>query len=146
MARRVHGGNARAAGRPDWVDDPRFKAYADRRLNWHLFMDELEAWSRQISTDECQAAFERCGVPSSRYRTVEEAMADAQLAHRDAFAEVRDAAGTFRALNPPFRFSTSPAAARPFVAGLGEHSDAVLQEAGYSPDEIEAFRGAGAVA
>ncbi len=137
---------ARAAERPDWVDDPRFKQYGDRRRNWHLFMDELEAWSRQISTDECQAAFERCGVPSSRYRTVEEAMADAQLAHRDAFAEVRDAAGAFKALNPPFRFSTSPAAARPFGAGLGEHSEAVLREADYSPDEIAAFRAAGAVA
>ncbi len=107
---------ARAAGRPDWIDDPRFAVYADRRLNWHLFMDELEQWSRQLTTDECQAAFERFGVPSSRYRTVEEAMADAQLAHREAFTEVRDAAGTFRTLNPPFRFSDAPAAARPFVA------------------------------
>ena len=39
---------ARAAGRPDWIDDPRFAVYADRRLNWHLFMDELEHWSRQL--------------------------------------------------------------------------------------------------
>ena len=35
-------------------------------------------------------------------------MTDAQLAHRDAFTEVRDAAGTFRTLNPPFRFSDAP--------------------------------------
>ena len=136
---------ARAAGRPDWVDDPRFKAYADRRRNWDLFMEELEQWSRQISTDECQAAFERFGVPSSRYRSVEEAMADAQLAHREAFTDVRDAGGVFKTLNPPFRFSGAPAAARPFAAGLGEHSDEVLGEAGYSPDEIKAFREAGAV-
>jgi len=137
---------ARAAGRPEWIDDPRFKLYADRRLNWHLFMDELEQWSRRIGTDECQAAFERFGVPSSRYRTVEEAMADAQLAHRDAFTEVRDTAGPFKVLNPPFRFSESKAAARPFAARLGEHSDEVLTDAGYSPAEITAFREAGAVA
>jgi crotonobetainyl-CoA:carnitine CoA-transferase CaiB-like acyl-CoA transferase len=134
---------ARAAGRPDWIDDPRFAVYADRRLNWHLFMDELEHWSRQLATDECQAAFERFGVPSSRYRTVEEAMTDAQLAHRDAFTEVRDAAGTFLTLNPPFRFSDAPAAARPFASRLGEHSDAVLAEAGYTPHEIDAFHTAG---
>ena len=106
-------------------------------------MDELEHWSRQLATDECQAAFERFGVPSSRYRTVEEAMTDAQLAHREAFTEVRDAAGTFRTLNPPFRFSDAPAAARPFASRLGEHSDAVLAEAGYTPDEIDTFRKAG---
>ena len=131
---------AHAAGRPDWIDDPRFAAYADRRRNWHLFMDELEQWSRRLTTGECQAAFDRLGVPCSPYRTVEEAMADAQLAHRQAFAEVRDAGGGFKALNPPFRFSAAPAGARPFVAALGEHSDQVLTEAGYSPDEIQAFR------
>src|SRR5262245_8160062 len=134
---------ARAAGREDWVRDPRFAAYADRRRNWHLFMEELEQWSRRLTTDECQAALDRCAVPCSRYRTVEDAMADPQLAHREAFAEVSDAGGVFRALNPPFRFSAAPAAARPFVAALGEHGDEVLAEAGYSPDEIDAFRKAG---
>jgi crotonobetainyl-CoA:carnitine CoA-transferase CaiB-like acyl-CoA transferase len=71
---------------------------------------------------------------------VEEAMADPQLAHRQAFGESRDAAGVFRALNPPFRFSVSPAAIQPFVAALGEHGDQILAEAGYSAQEIEELR------
>ena len=142
---RTFGDLSRAAGRPDWVDDPRFAVYANRRRNWHLFMEELEQWSRQLGTDECQAILERHAVPCSRYRTVEEAMADPQLAHRHAFVEVRDTAGVFKALNPPFRFSGAPAAARPFVAALGEHGDQVLTEAGYAIDEIQAFRKAGAL-
>jgi CoA:oxalate CoA-transferase len=131
---------ARAAGHPDWLTDSRFAAYADRRRNWHLLVEELEQWSRCLTTDECQAAFERCGVPCSPYRTVQEAMADPQLAHRQAFSTVRDAAGTFEALNPPFRFSDAPATAQPYAAALGEHGDEVLAEAGYSALEIEAFR------
>src|SRR5262245_4991017 len=131
---------ARAAGRPDWLTDPRFAVYADRRRNWHLFVDELEEWSRKLTTGECQAAFDRCGVPCSPYRTVEDAMADPQLAHRKAFSEVRDAAGAFRVLNPPFRFSAAPASAQARVAALGEHGGEVLAEAGYTPGEIEAFR------
>jgi crotonobetainyl-CoA:carnitine CoA-transferase CaiB-like acyl-CoA transferase len=134
---------ARAAGRADWLEDPRFAVYADRRLNWHLLVDELERWSRQLSTAECHAALSRFEVPCSPYRTVEEAMADAQLAHREAFGEVRDAAGTFKALNPPFRFSAAPAAVRAFVASLGEHTDGVLREAGYTASEVHAFREAG---
>jgi crotonobetainyl-CoA:carnitine CoA-transferase CaiB-like acyl-CoA transferase len=136
---------ARAAGRPDWIDDARFAVYADRRRNWHLFMEELEQWSRRLGTAECQAALDRFGVPCSRYRTVEEAMADPQLAHRQAFAEVRDAGGAFKALNPPFRFTGAPAAAQPFVAGLGQHGAEVLAEAGYTPEEIEGFRTSGAL-
>src|SRR5499433_593043 len=96
---------ARAAGREDWLGDTRFAAYADRRRNWHLLIDELEQWSRTLSTEECRAAFDRCGVPCSPYRTVAEAMSDPQIAHRQAFAEVHDRGGTFRALHPPFRFS-----------------------------------------
>ena len=131
---------ARAAGREDWLGDPRFAAYADRRRNWHLFVEELEQWSRRLTTAQCQAAFDGCGVPCSSYRTVEEAMADPQLAHRGAFSEVRDAAGVFLALNPPFRFSAAPAGVQPYAAALGEHGDEVLAEAGYAPREIEAFR------
>jgi CoA:oxalate CoA-transferase len=67
-------------------------------------------------------------------------MADPQLAHRQAFSTVRDAAGTFEALNPPFRFSDAPATVQPYAAALGEHGDEVLAEAGYSAHEIEAFR------
>jgi crotonobetainyl-CoA:carnitine CoA-transferase CaiB-like acyl-CoA transferase len=136
---------ARAAGREDWISDPRFGAYADRRRNWHLLVDELEEWSRQLDTEACHAALEQVGVPCARYRTVEDAMADPQLAHRAAFTEVRDAAGPFRALNPPFRFSGARAAARPFAAALGEHSDQVLEQAGYSADEISRLRRAGVV-
>ena len=134
---------ARAAGREDWLGDPRFAVYADRRRNWHLFIEELEQWSRRLTTAECLAAFEGCGVPCSRYRTVEEAMADPQLAHRQAFGEVRDAAGVFRALNPPFRFSAASAGVQPYAAALGEHGDEVLAEAGYAAREIEAFRKSG---
>jgi CoA:oxalate CoA-transferase len=134
---------ARAAGREDWLADTRFAAYADRRRNWHLLIDELEQWSRGLTTDECRAAFDRFGVPCSVYRTVAEAMADPQIAHRQAFAEVHDRGGTFRALNPPFRLSAAAATVRPFVAALGEHGAGVLAEAGYTPDEIEAFRKTG---
>jgi CoA:oxalate CoA-transferase len=134
---------AHAAGRPDWLADPRFARYADRRRNWHLFMDELEEWSRTLTTRECQAIFDRHAVPCSPYRTVEDAMRDPQLEHREAFATVRDAGGTFRALNPPFRFSAARAAAQPFAAALGEHADQVLREVGYTAEEIAAFRTAG---
>jgi len=45
--------------------------------------------------------------------------------------------GGFLALNPPFRFSAARAAAVPYVATLGEHTEAVLTEIGYTPAEIE---------
>ena len=77
----------------------------DRRINWGALMDELEEWSKTLPTAEVQAIFDRHGVPSSPYRTVEEAMDDPQLAHRHSLAEMHDKGGSFLALNPPFRLS-----------------------------------------
>jgi len=134
---------AAAAGRPDWIGDPRFAKYPDRRANWGQLIDELEIWSKERTSAEVQAIFDRHQVPGSPYRTVKEAMADPQLAHRRSLAEVRDQGGSFHVLNPPFRFSVATAAAQPFVAVLGEHSESVLGELGYCPREIADLATAG---
>jgi len=125
-----------ASGHREWITDGRFAQYSDRRVNWGELIDELEIWSRERTTAEVQALFDRHGVPSSPYRTVKKAMADPQLAHRQAFAEVRDSGGTFQALNPPFRLSAARAAAAPHAASLGEDTEALLAEIGYTPAEI----------
>lgn len=129
-----------ASGHPDWITDPRFAQYTERRKHWGELVDELERWSTTLTTAEVQAVFDHHGVPSSPYRTVKEAMADPQLAHRQAFAEIVDAGGRFLALNPPFRLSAARAAAQPFVAALGEHTREVLSEIGYTADEIAALQ------
>ena len=128
-----------ASGHPGWITDPRFAQYQNRRVNWGELIDELEAWSKERTTEEVQALFDKYGVPSSPYRTVREAMADPQLAHRRAFAEVQDAGGTFLALNPPFRMSDATAAAVPYAATLGEHTEKLLSELGYTAAEIAAL-------
>ena len=132
---------AAASGHPGWITDPRFAEYLDRRRHWGDLVDELELWSTELTTAEVQAIFDRHGVPSSPYRTVKEAMADPQLAHRHAFAEIADAGGSFLALNPPFRLSAAAVGAQPFAAALGEHTEPVLAELGYTPAEIAALGG-----
>jgi crotonobetainyl-CoA:carnitine CoA-transferase CaiB-like acyl-CoA transferase len=132
---------AAASGHPGWITDPRFAEYLDRRRHWGDLVDELELWSTELTTAEVQAIFDRHGVPSSPYRTVKEAMADPQLAHRHAFAEIADAGGSFLALNPPFRLSAAAVGAQPFAAALGEHTEPVLAELGYTAAEIAALGG-----
>jgi crotonobetainyl-CoA:carnitine CoA-transferase CaiB-like acyl-CoA transferase len=126
-------------GRPEWVSDPRFAAYGNRRDNWSELMDGVEAWSRTVTTEQCLAALNKEGVPSSAYRTVAQALADPQIAHRRALADVEDGGGTFRMMNLPFRMSGAKVAAGKRVSTLGEHTRALLQEIGLSEDQIAAF-------
>jgi crotonobetainyl-CoA:carnitine CoA-transferase CaiB-like acyl-CoA transferase len=139
VSERTFQGMAAAAGRPDWITDPRFAVYLDRRANWGVLMDEFEAWSRQLPTVECQAVLDRNAVPAAAYRTVRQAMADPQLAHRGAFAQARDAGGPFNVLIPPFRMSASAAVAGPRAPALGEHTREVLAAAGFTAGEIDAL-------
>ena len=128
---------AAAAGRRDWITDPRFEKYLDRRGNWGPLMDEFEVWSKTLTNSECLAALDKAGVPAAAYRTVKEAMADPQLLHRKAFNEVADAGGTFKALNPPFRLSASRTETGPRVPALGEHTREVMAAVGLSTAEID---------
>ena len=130
-----------ASGHRHWLIDPRFAEYTKRRANWGELIDELERWSTRLTTAEVQALFDRGGVPSSPYRTVKEAMADPQIIHRRSFTEVQDAGGRFLAINPPFHMTATTAAARPFVAALGEHTEELLTEVGYTAAEIAALNG-----
>src|SRR6516162_9933570 len=132
---------AAASDHPHWRTDPRFAEYTNRRANWGELIDELEHWSTERTTPEVQSIFDRHGVPSSPYRTVREAMADPQIAHRRSFAEVHDTGGGFQVLNPPFRLSAARAAAVPHVADLGENTEELLAEVGYTAAEIAALNG-----
>ena len=134
-----------AAGHPEWIEDPRFARFADRRDNWGHFIDLLEIWSTTLSTADCQAAFDATGVPASAYRTVKEVLADPQLAHRGALAEVHDKGGSFKVMSPPFRLSAAPVQVGRFSAGLGEHTREILERAGYAAEEIEKLAAEGVV-
>jgi crotonobetainyl-CoA:carnitine CoA-transferase CaiB-like acyl-CoA transferase len=128
-------------GHPEWVRDPRFAAYADRRDNWASLMEGVEAWSGGVTTEQCLVALNAEGVPSSAYRTVAQALGDPQIAHRGALAEVEDGGGTFKVLNLPFRMSGASVSAGKRMATLGEHTVAYLRETGLSEDEIAEFTG-----
>ncbi|SFN26404.1 Crotonobetainyl-CoA:carnitine CoA-transferase CaiB [Bradyrhizobium sp. Rc3b] len=121
-------------GHPEWISDPRFATYAARRENWAEVMDGVEAWSRELTTDACLAALGAAGVPASAYRTVSEALADPQLAHRQALSEVRDEGGSFQVLNLPFRMSGADITPAKTMAVLGEHTDALREEISLADD------------
>ncbi|MHC4041961.1 CaiB/BaiF CoA transferase family protein [Bradyrhizobium sp. 23AC] len=121
-------------GHPEWISDPRFATYAARRENWAEVMDGVEAWSRELTTDACLAALGAAGVPASAYRTVSEALADPQLAHRQALSEVRDEGGSFQVLNLPFRMSGADTTPAKTMAVLGEHTDALREEISLADD------------
>jgi crotonobetainyl-CoA:carnitine CoA-transferase CaiB-like acyl-CoA transferase len=128
-------------GFPAGKSDPRFATVASKEANWPALLELIERWTSQRSGAECERVFMRAGVPCSRYRSVAEAMADPQCAERELFVELGAGDQTYLVANAPYRMSATPVAARACVAGLGEHTEAVLHDVlGIAPGALDELR------
>jgi crotonobetainyl-CoA:carnitine CoA-transferase CaiB-like acyl-CoA transferase len=131
-------------GHPEAKTDPRFATVAAKESHWSELLALIEAWTLQRSGADCEAILMAAGVPCSRYRTVAEAMQDPQVSERGFLSELGEGDGRFKTANAPYLMSATPTRARHTLAGLGEHTDEVLEEMlGLQAAERQALRAQG---
>ncbi len=134
---------ARATGHPDWVSDPRFATIHAREHHWGDLMGLLDDWACDKSAADCEAAMNEGGVPSSRYFSVKETMAQPPIAGRGVMQTVNDGSGAFKVPNPGFRFHHTAAHARDSVPELGAGGPTLLRELGCTEADIVGLGAAG---
>ena len=135
-----------AIERPELERDPRFASAEDRRRRSPeliALLDEvfvtrtLADWQERMRAHEC--IFE--GV-----QTYAEAVRDPQVLANDFFtAAAHPVAGELNYLATPVTFSRTPAFVSSPSPEIGEHTDEVLGDLGYSAAEIATLREQGAV-
>ena len=139
-------GMCNALGKPEWIDDPRFSTTAARFRNVEerkrLTSGELVRWNRE----EILARLNAEDVPSAPLLTRLELLDHEQIVANDIVGiyEFEDH-GRIRLARPAARFEETPAAIRAPAPRLGEHSEAILADLGYSAGEIGKLVGQGAV-
>ena len=95
---------------------------------------------------EWETRFTEADVPCTRVRSVPEMLVDPQALENGALATVpHPTLGPVRLLGVPVRLAGTPGAPAGPPPALGEHTDAVLAEAGMSAPEIARLRQAGVV-
>jgi len=134
----------RALEREDLLDDPRFSEVSQRFLHLPEFYEVLAAELAVRSTASFIERARAFDAPFAEVLDLDGFFADPQVRHNETL-QVREVegAGGIRFLRPPLRFERSPSGIHRPPPRLGEHSDEVLGEIGYSADRISALREAG---
>lgn len=134
--------------RQDLLDDPRFAHREDRKRNRAALTREIETALASRPAAEWEGLLNAVGVPAGRVLSVPEALDLDQVRQRKLVEEVEQ----FDVLGRPLHLVTAgyrldggePRLTCP-PPELGQHTDEILIEVGYSPDEVAALREASAI-
>jgi len=129
-------------GEPEWLDDPRFKDDITRGDNGELISERLSRWCAERSSDEVLAAMEAARIPAGPVMSPQQVLDDPHVAARGMFQQL-DYPGAIKAapiMTTPFSLSATPTAVKHRAPLLGEHTDQIMQELGYSDADISQLR------
>jgi formyl-CoA transferase len=131
---------------PDMLTDPRF-ATADARLaNRPVFNKVLSVITRRRAVAEWVAVLNAAGIACGPINTINQVFADPQVRALGLAVPVEHKRlGTLNLLGAPLTLSASEARIVTAAPDKGEHTDALLIAAGYTPAEISGLRRSGAV-
>jgi crotonobetainyl-CoA:carnitine CoA-transferase CaiB-like acyl-CoA transferase len=133
-------------GAPELAEDARFQGPNERRDNQRELADVLNGYFRGATTDEWFAKLDAAGIPAGPVLDIRQMIEDEQTLARDMVQEVGGEDGApIRVLGHPVKYSEHPAEITRPAPGLGQHTEEVLAELGYTEAEIAGFREAGAI-
>jgi len=135
-----------AIERPDLRDDPRFATAPERVKNRDVLIPIIVELTATQPAQYWVDLLAIAGVPCGHIRNVREVCTNPQLVDRGKVVDCpHPTAHTVRMIGPPVEMSETPAYVFQAPPLLGQHTDEVLGEAGYTEKEIEAFRADGVV-
>lgn len=139
---------ARLMGEEDkWLDDPRFKDDVSRGAHSALLSERMQAWCGERTTEECTAELETARIPSGPVLTGQQVLDDPHVAATGLLQEVEFPGLSKPApiVPSPVKLSASPGEIKHRAPTVGQDTDKILGEIGYSAAEIESLREKGAV-
>ncbi len=135
-----------AVDRQELMHDERFITNDKRMEHAEALNALMQAACAQYDAEELLDRLQAADVIHGPVLSYAQTIADAQLQHNEMVHEVDHAnVGPLRTHGLPIKLHTTPGSVRSAPPTLGQHTEEVLQALGYSADQIEALREAGAI-
>ena len=126
-----------ALGTEPLLEDPRFKTAPERSKNRKALNAELEKAMASKTSAEWVELLNAKGVPSGPILNIKETFENEQVQHLGLAVPVKHhALGEMRLQRPPATLSRTPASVRTAAPDIGEHTDEILGEVGFSAADI----------
>jgi len=139
-------GLTEALEQPQWLNDPRFKTPALRAENVEARLQITQDVLLGRRSAEWLDRLTRADVPCAPVLTRNEVIRHPHVEAMQIVEEYQHpGAGRLRQARSAARFSQTPAAIRCAAPALGEHTDEILAELGYSHAELAQLRAQGAL-
>ncbi|MBS0472372.1 MAG: CoA transferase [Proteobacteria bacterium] len=136
----------RLIGAPEWLEDPRFASDKARGDNGEIISARVGAWVAERTSADAVAAFEGARVPAGPVLRPRQTLDDPHVKGGDFFAEIDyPGLGKAKVAATPVKLHGTPGTVRKRPPLLGEHTDEVLNELGFSAMEIAALKQEGGV-
>ena len=133
--------------RDDFGADPALADNAGRVARVAEIDEAIGRWAAQRTVDEVLAALDKAAVPAGRIYTVADIAADPHYRARGMLGSVQmdDGSSTLAVPGIVPKLSLTPGSHRRNAPTLGQDSDAVLQELGLTPEQIQGLKDKGIV-
>jgi crotonobetainyl-CoA:carnitine CoA-transferase CaiB-like acyl-CoA transferase len=133
---------ARLVGREDLLVDPCFADDLSRANHHHVLAEIMNSWLSTRTTAQAVAGFESARIPAGPVLELGDVLEDPQVKARELlkYLEYPGAPKPVPMADTAVRLSATPGGIRHRAPLLGEHTDDVLGELGYAPEDIKALR------
>ena len=142
-------GLSRALDHPEWIDDERFKTAKDRMVPAHFeaLGTLLHNAFLNFSTIDIMSRLHAEEVPAAQVNSVDDVFNDPQVINNETIVEWEHPdAGLMKMARPPVRWGVTKPEIKWSADHVGQNTHVILEEHGYSNDEIMSLRDNGIIA